>query len=66
MDCIEVAVLKKTSEIVSPYLKTAFKKCIYVGVFRKVMPIFKAGETNLASITGQFLFWETYQSCSRK
>ena len=56
MDCIEVAVLKKASEDLSPYLKTAFNKCINAGVFpqsmkiAKVIPIFKDGQTNLASI----------------
>ena len=55
MDCIEVAVLKKASEIVSAYLKTVFNKWIYAIVFpqstkiAKVIPIFKAGKTNLAS-----------------
>ena len=55
MDCIEVAVLKKASDIYSRYLIIAFNKCINAGVFpqsmkiAKVIPIFKAGETNLAS-----------------
>ena len=55
MDCIEVAVLKKASRIVSPYLKTASNNCIHAGVFpqsmkiAKVIPIFKAGATSLAS-----------------
>ena len=54
-DCIEAAVLKKASQIVGPYLKIAFNKCMYEGVFpqsmkiAKVIPIFKAGVSNLAS-----------------
>ena len=55
MDGINVRVLKKAAHIVSPYLKTAFNKCVSEGVFpqsmkiAKVIPIFKAGEKNLAS-----------------
>ena len=55
MDCIEVVVLKKASQIVSPYLTTAFNKCIYAGVFpqsmkmTKLILILNAGETNLPS-----------------
>ena len=55
IDCIERAVLKKASQFVSPYLKTAINECIYSCVFpqgmrnSKVMPFFKAGETNLPS-----------------
>ena len=71
MDCIEVAVLNNASEIVSPYIKTAFSKLIYACVFpqsmkiAKMIPFFKARETSLVPITGQFLFWVIYQSCSR-
>ena len=55
MDCIEVAVLKIASDILSPYLNITFNECINACVFpqntkiAKVIPIFKAGETNLAS-----------------
>ena len=55
MDCIEVAVLKKASDILSPHIKIAFNKCINAGVFpqsikiAKVITIFKAGETNSSS-----------------
>ena len=54
-DSVDVRVLKKAAQIVSPYLKTAFNKCISEGVFpqsmkiAKVVPIFKAGEKNLPS-----------------
>ena len=54
-DGVDVRVLKKAAQIVSPYLKTAFNKCISEGVFpqsmkiAKVVPIFKAGEKNLPS-----------------
>ena len=50
---LEVAILKKASQ--SPYLKTAFNKCIYAGVFpqsmkfAKIIPICKAGEKTLPS-----------------
>ena len=51
-DGVDVRVLKKAEQIVSPYLKTAFNKCISEGVFpqrmkvAKIVPIFKAGEKN--------------------
>ena len=54
-DEIEVAVLKKASQIVSPYVKTAFNKCLYAGVFPQSMklatvkPIHKTGEKKLTS-----------------
>ena len=54
-DVVDVKDLKKAAQIVSPYLKTAFNKCISEGVFpqsmkiAKVVPIFKAGEKNFAS-----------------
>ena len=54
-DGIDVRVLKKAAQVVSPYLKTAFNKCISEGVFpqcmkiAKVVPIFKTGEKNVAS-----------------
>ena len=55
MDCTEMAVFKKAFQIVSPYLKTAFNKCIHAGVIPQSMksaqliPIFKAGESILPS-----------------
>ena len=51
-DGVDVRVLKKAAHIVSPYLKTAFNKCISEGIFpqsmkiAKVVPIFKGGEKN--------------------
>ena len=54
-DGVDVRALKKAAQIVSPYLKTAFNKCISEGDFpkcmkiAKVVPIFKAGEKNLVS-----------------
>ena len=55
MECIEVAVLKKESQIVTPYLKIDFNKCMYAGVIPQRIKIakeiqnFKAGEKNLPS-----------------
>ena len=55
MDGIDVRILKKAAQIVSPYLSTAFNKCISEGVFpkslkiAKVVPIYKDGPKNLAS-----------------
>ena len=54
-DGVNVRILKVAAHIVTPYLKTAFNKCISEGVFpkfmkiAKVVPIFKAGERNVAS-----------------
>ena len=54
-DGVNVRMLKVAAHIVTPYVKTALNKCISEGVFpkfmkiAKVVPIFKAGERNVAS-----------------
>ena len=55
LDGVNVRILKAAAQIITPYLKTAFNKCISEGVFpksmkiAKVVPIFKDGEKNITS-----------------
>ena len=49
-DGMKLRILKAAAQFITPYLKTAFNKCISGGVFTKAMkiakvvPIFKDGE----------------------
>ena len=55
LDGVNVKIFKAAAQIITPYLKTAYKKCISEDVFpksmkiAKVVPVFKDGEKNLTS-----------------
>ena len=71
-DGVDVRVLMKAAQIDSPYLKTAFNKCISEGIFlqsmktAKLFPIFKVREKSQLQISDQSQFWITYQKYLRK